>query len=61
MTDRPPPRPASPLAGGPLVALGPLLGAAVGFAFGEATPGALAGLALGVGGAVLIWWRGRQA
>jgi len=50
----------SPPAGGALIALGALAGAAVGFAYGEATPGFLAGLGLGVVASLLIWWRGRR-
>lgn len=49
----------SPPAGGALIAFGAMAGAAIGFAFGEATPGFLAGLALGVAAALGIWWRGR--
>jgi hypothetical protein len=56
MTDSPPPA----AAGGVLMALGPMLGAAAGFAVGEATAGFLIGLALGAGGALLIWWRDRR-
>jgi hypothetical protein len=55
MTTRPP----AGRAGGPLIALGALLGAAIGFAFGQATPGFLIGLALGIAAALLMWWRGR--
>jgi uncharacterized membrane protein len=44
-------------AGGALIALGALAGAAVGFAFGQATPGFLIGLAVGVIASLLIWRR----
>lgn len=47
-------------AGGVLVALGSMLGAAAGFAIGEATAGFLIGLGLGAVGALLIWWRDRR-
>ncbi len=56
MTDSSPPS----AAGGVLVALGSILGAAVGFAIGEATAGFLIGLGLGAVGALLIWWRDRR-
>jgi len=46
-------------AGGVLVALGSILGAAAGFAVGEATAGFLIGLGLGAVAALLIWWRDR--
>lgn len=60
----PPPgaRPAKTVAntaGGFLVALGAMIGAAIGFFVGEATPGFLIGLAVGAVGAALVWWRGR--
>lgn len=51
--------PPSPPAGGALIALGALLGAGIGFAVGQATPGFLIGLTLGVLAAVVIWRRGR--
>lgn len=44
-------------AGGALVALGALAGAAIGFAVGEVTPGFLIGLGLGIAAALLVWWR----
>lgn len=46
-------------AGGVLIALGALAGAAVGFLFGEATPGFLIGLGLGAIASLLVWWRDR--
>lgn len=49
----------SPPAGGVLIAIGAMLGAAIGFVFGEATPGFLAGMAIGVAAAGLVWWRER--
>lgn len=49
-----------PVAGGALIALFALGGAAIGFLFGEATPGVLIGIATGVALALLIWWRGRR-
>ncbi len=52
-------RPPASAAGGPLIALGALLGAAVGFAFGQATPGFLIGLGLGTAAALLFWLRHR--
>lgn len=55
----PPRRPAPRLAGGPLIAIGPLLGTAIGFAFGQATPGLLIGLGLGIAAALLMWRRER--
>lgn len=47
-------------AGGALIALGMIGGAAVGFAVGQATPGFLIGTAIGVAAAVLVWWRDRS-
>jgi hypothetical protein len=52
--------PSSPPAGGALIAFGALGGAAIGFAFGQATPGFLTGLGLGVLASLAIWWRGRR-
>ena len=49
----------SPSAGGLPIAIGAIGGPAVGFAFGQATPGFLIGLTLGIVVALLIWWRGR--
>jgi len=49
-----------PAAGGALIALGALGGAAIGFLLGQATPGFLVGTAAGVAAALLIWWRGRH-
>ena len=50
----------SPSAGGALIALGAIAGAAIGFGFGEATPGFLIGLGLGVVASLGIWWRGAR-
>lgn len=47
-------------AGGALIALFMLGGAAVGFALGQATPGFLIGTAIGVAVAVLVWLRDRR-
>ncbi len=47
-------------AGGVLVAIGMLGGAAAGFAIGQATPGFLIGTALGIAAAVLVWLRDRR-
>ena len=60
----PPPSPrsgarAGSTAGGFLVALGAMIGTAIGFFVGEATPGFLIGLAVGAVGAALVWWRRR--
>lgn len=51
--------PSSPAAGGALIALGALGGAGVGFAVGQATPGFLIGIGLGIAASLLIWLRGR--
>lgn len=51
--------PSSPAAGGALIALGALGGAAVGFTLGQATPGFLVGIGLGIAASLLIWLRGR--
>ena len=50
----------SPSAGGALIALGAIGGAAIGFGFGEATPGFLIGLALGMVASLGIWWSGAR-
>ena len=50
----------SPPAGGAPIALGALAGAGIGFAVGQATPGFLIGLGLGIAAALLIWWRGAR-
>lgn len=47
-------------AGGVLIAGGMLAGVAIGFAIGQATPGFLIGTAIGVAGALLVWWRDRR-
>lgn len=52
--------PPSSNAGGFLVAFGVLVGAGVGLVIGEATPGALIGLAAGSLAAVLVWQRDRR-
>lgn len=51
--------PSPPAAGGALIALGALGGAGVGFLLGEATPGFLIGIALGIAASLLIWMGGR--
>ncbi len=51
----------SPAAGGALIALGSIGGAAIGFLIGEATPGFLIGIALGIAASLLIWWRDRTS
>ena len=48
-----------PAAGGLPLALGAIGGAVIGFATGQPTLWFLAGLALGIVAALLIWWRGR--
>ena len=48
------------MAGGALIALGAMGGAAVGFLFGEATPGVLIGTALGVAASLAIWAAGAR-
>ncbi len=47
-------------AGGVLIALGMIGGAAIGFAIGQATPGFLIGTAVGIAAAVLVWLRDRR-
>lgn len=42
-------------AGGLLIAAGAMGGAAIGFLYGQATPGFLAGLAVGVVAAIIVW------
>jgi len=49
-----------PAAGGALIALGAIVGAVIGFALGEATPGFLIGLGAGAGAALVIWMRQRE-
>lgn len=46
-------------AGGSLVALGAIGGAALGFVLRQPTLYFLSGLSLGILAALLIWWRGR--
>ena len=60
MATPPSPNPRPSGAGGAFIALGAIGGAAVGFLFGEATPGFLTGLALGIALAVAIWLRGAR-
>ncbi len=50
----------TPAAGGVLIALGAIVGAAVGLSMDQPTPGFLIGTAIGVVLALLIWWRGRR-
>jgi hypothetical protein len=50
MSKRPP-----PAAGGLLIAAGAMGGAAIGFLYGQATPGFLVGLAVGVVAAIIVW------
>ncbi|HEU4959944.1 MAG TPA: hypothetical protein VFT56_06010 [Sphingomonas sp.] len=54
----PPPR--SPAAGGCLTAIAVMLGVIVGLIFGQPTIGFLAGLAIGVVAAVMVWWVDRR-
>jgi hypothetical protein len=49
-----------PAAGGVLIALGAMGGAAIGFAIGQATPGFLIGTATGIALALAIWLRDRR-
>ena len=49
----------NPAAGGFLIAIGAILGAAIGLARGESTAGFLIGTALGIGGAIAVWLRAR--
>ncbi|TPG12625.1 hypothetical protein [Sphingomonas oligophenolica] len=58
-TPRSSPTPPSPPAGGVLIMIGALGGAAIGFAVGQATPGFLIGITLGILAALAIWWRHR--
>jgi hypothetical protein len=57
---KPDPRPSS-AAGGSLLALAIVAGAAIGVAMGQPTLGALAGLGIGVLLVVLIWVAGRRS
>lgn len=52
--------PSSPAAGGAFIALGALGGAAIGFLFGQATPGFLVGITTGIALSIAIWLRGRS-
>ncbi len=49
----------SPHAGGALIAGAVILGAIVGVVLGQPTIGTLAGTALGIAGALLVWLRDR--
>ena len=49
----------SPSAGGVLIAIGAIVGAAVGVAMKQPTLGFLGGLAIGVILSLAIWWNGR--
>lgn len=49
-----------PSAGGALIALGAIVGAAIGFLMGEATPGFLIGLGAGIAASLAIWWGGTR-
>lgn len=65
MPDLDPRRPETPhkdpsAAGGVLIAIGLLGGAALGFAVGQATPGVLIGTAIGIAAAVVVWLRDRR-
>ena len=51
--------PSSPSAGGVWLALLPMIGAVIGLLVRQPTIGFLAGLAVGVAVALVIWWRGR--
>lgn len=53
----PSPRPSS--AGGLFIALGAVGGGALGFVLRQPTLYFLAGTALGIAAAALVWWRGR--
>lgn len=55
----PPSAPPSPPAGGFLIAMGALIGTAIGFSIGEVTPGFLIGTAIGGLAAFALWWRHR--
>ena len=48
-----------PAAGGFLIAVGAIGGAAIGFATGQPTLWFLGGTAAGIVAALLIWWRGK--
>jgi uncharacterized membrane protein YoaK (UPF0700 family) len=52
-------QPRSSSAGGALIALGAIGGAAIGFVLRQPTLWFLAGLLVGIAAAVLIWWRER--
>lgn len=49
----------TPAAGGFLIALGAIVGAAIGLSTDQPTAGFLIGTAIGIALALFIWWRGR--
>ncbi len=49
-----------PRAGGALIAGSILAGAVIGIALHQATIGVLAGTAIGITAALLLWWRDRR-
>ena len=49
----------SPPAGGILIALGAILGTAIGFLEQQVTSGFLIGTAIGIVAALALWWRHR--
>ena len=52
--------PSPTAAGGVLIALGAIVGAAVGVSMNETTAGFLIGTGIGVALALAIWWRSRR-
>jgi hypothetical protein len=50
----------SPAAGGCLTAIALMLGVSIGLALGQPTIGFLAGLAVGVVAAIVVWWIDRR-
>ncbi|MDQ2764213.1 MAG: hypothetical protein M3Y22_12270 [Pseudomonadota bacterium] len=55
MADIPPNRAPNRQAGGFLIAIGTMIGASIGFLYGQATPGFLIGAGAGIALAVAIW------